>query len=132
MNRLLATVALLGAFTTTSAFAEGGISWAWNNEVTAEYSVDAEKTVMDYEPEMNISLSQDWGLDIGTKIPLYDSTATDSIVMFDVLDDGSRPNINFEVNYGGFGENVSVYGKTHWDIDKAERGEITVGMSFKF
>ena len=56
MNRLLATVALLGAFTSTSAFAEGGISWAWNNEVTAEYSVDAEKTIMDYEPEMNIVL----------------------------------------------------------------------------
>ena len=104
MNRLLATVALLGAFTSTSAFAEGGISWAWNNEVTAEYSVDAEKTIMDYEPEMNISLTQDWGIDIGTKIPLYDSTATDSIVVFDLLDDGSRPNINVEVNYGGLGE----------------------------
>ena len=132
MNRLLATVALLGAFTSTSAFAEVGISWAWNNEVTAEYSVDAEKTIMDYEPEMNISLTQDWGLDIGTKIPLYDSTATDSVVAFDVLDEGSRPNINFEVNYGGFGDNIELYGKTHWDIDAEERGEVTVGMSFSF
>ena len=132
MNRLLATVALLGAFTTTSAFAEGGISWAWNNEVTAEYSVDAEKTIMDYEPEMNISLTQDWGIDIGTKIPLYDSTATDSIVVFDLLDDGSRPNINFEVNYSGLYENIEIYGKTHWDIDEGERGDITLGTSFKF
>ena len=40
------------------------------------------------------------------------------------------PNINFEVNYGGFGDNIQLYGKTHWDIDAEERGEVTVGMSF--
>ena len=56
----------------------------------------------------------------------------DSIVLFDNLDDGSRPNIDFEVNYAGIADNVELYGKTHWDIDEAERGEITVGASFKF
>ena len=130
MNKLIATVALLGAFTTT-AYAEG-ISWHWNNEVTAEYSVDAEKTIMDYEPEMEIGFALDWSLDIGTKIPLYDSTAIDSVRIFDTLDEGNRPNINFEVTYGGFGDNLEVYGKTHWDIDKEDRGDVTVGMSFSF
>ena len=130
MNRLLATLALIGA-STTSAYAEG-ISWQWNNEVTAEYSVDAEKTILDYEPEMEIGLAPDWSLDIGTKIPLYDSTAIDSVRIFDTLDEGNRPNIDFEVTYGGFGENIEVYGKTHWDIDKEDRGDVTVGMSFSF
>ena len=130
MNRLLATVALVSAFT-TSAYAEG-ISWQWNNEVTAEYSVDAEKTILDYEPEMEIGLAPDWSLDIGTKIPLYDSTAIDSVRIFDTLDEGNRPNIDFEVNYGGFADNVELYGKTHWDIDEGERGEVTLGMSFSF
>ena len=46
---------------------------------------------MDYEPRNEHRPTQDWGPDIGTKIPLYDSTATDSVVAFDVLDEGSRP-----------------------------------------
>ena len=40
------------------------------------------------------------------------------------------PNINFEVNYGGSGDNIQAYGKTHWDIDKEDPGEVTVGASF--
>ena len=128
MKNLLATTALVSAIATSAT----AMDWSWENEITAEYSVDAEKTIMDYEPEMNISLTQDWGIDIGTKIPLYDSTATDSIVVFDLLDDGSRPNINLEVNYGGLYENIEIYGKTHWDIDEGERGDITIGTSFKF
>ena len=128
MKNLLATTALVSAIATSAT----AMDWSWENEITAEYSVDAEKTIMDYEPEMNISLTQDWGIDIGTKIPLYDSTATDSIVVFDLLDDGSRPNINFEVNYSGLYENIEIYGKTHWDIDEGERGDITLGTSFKF
>ena len=48
-----------------------------------------------------------------------------------MLDEGSRPkHRNFEVNYGGSGDNIQLYGKTHWDIDAEERGEVTVGMSF--
>ena len=108
------------------------MDWSWENEITAEYMVDAEKTSVVYEPEMTIGIVADWAVDIGTKIPMYDSTATDSIVLFDNLDDGSRPNINFELNYAGIADNVELYGKTHWDIDEAERGEITLGASFKF
>ena len=89
MNRLLAQLHYWVHLQLHPAYAEG-ISWAWNNEVQ-QYSVDAEKTIMDYEPRNEHRPTQDWGLDIGTKIPLYDSTATDSIVAFDVLDEGSRP-----------------------------------------
>ena len=128
MKNLLATTALISAIATSAT----AMDWSWENEITAEYMVDAEKTSIVYEPEMTIGIVADWAVDIGTKIPMYDSTATDSLVAFDILDDGSRPNINLEVNYGGLGENIELYGKTHWDIDEAERGDITVGASFKF
>ena len=128
MKNLIATTALICAMTTSAT----AMDWSWENEITAEYMVDAEKTSIVYEPEMTIGIVADWAVDIGTKIPMYDSTAKDSIVLFDNLDDGSRPNINLEVNYGGLADNVELYGKTHWDIDDGERGEVTVGMSFSF
>ena len=128
MKNLIATTALIGAMTTSAT----AMDWSWENEITAEYMVDAEKTSIVYEPEMTIGIVADWAVDIGTKIPMYDSTATDSIVLFDNLDDGSRPNIDFEINYAGIADNVELYGKTHWDIDEAERGDITLGASFKF
>ena len=128
MKKLLATTALISAIATSAT----AMDWSWENEITAEYMVDIEKTSIVYEPEMTIDVIADWAVDIGTTIPVYDSTADDSLVVFDTLEDGSRPNINLEVNYAGIRDNIELYGKTHWDIDKAERGEITVGMSFKF
>ena len=128
MKNLIATAALVSAIATSAT----AMDWSWENEITAEYMVDAEKTSIVYEPEMTIGIVADWAVDIGTKIPMYDSTAKDNIVLFDNLDDGTRPNINFEVNYGGLADNVELYGKTHWDIDEGERGEVTVGMSFSF
>ena len=128
MKNLIATTALISAIATSAT----AMDWSWENEITAEYMVDAEKTSIVYETEMTIGIVADWAVDIGTKIPMYVSTATDCIVLFDNLDDGSRPNINLEVNYGGLGENIELYSKTHWDIDEGERGEVTVGMSFSF
>tara|TARA_A100000164_G_scaffold322584_1_gene305877 strand:+ start:432 stop:815 length:384 start_codon:yes stop_codon:yes gene_type:complete len=127
MKTLLATTALIGAFATSAS----AIDWSWENEITAEYAVDAEKTSMVYEPEMTIGLATDWELDIGTKIHIYDSTAKDNFMLFDTLEEGSRPNLEFEVTYD-VRENVELYGKTEWDIDDAERDEVTIGMSFSF
>ena len=127
MKTLLATTALIGAFATSAS----AIDWSWENEITAEYAVDAEKTSMVYEPEITIGLATDWELDIGTKIQIYDSTAKDNFMLFDTLEEGSRPNLEFEVTYD-VRENVELYGKTEWDIDDAERDEVTIGMSFSF
>ena len=127
MKTLLATTALIGAFATSAS----AIDWSWENEITAEYAVDAEKTSMVYEPEITIGLATDWELDIGTKIQIYDSTAKDNFMLFDTLEEGSRPNLEFEVTYD-VRENVELYGKTEWDIDDAERDEVTIGASFSF
>ena len=127
MKTLLATTALIGAFATSAS----AIDWRWENEITAEYAVDAEKTSMVYEPEITIGLATDWELDIGTKIHIYDSTAKDNFMLFDTLEEGSRPNLEFEVTYD-VRENLELYGKTEWDIDDSERDEVTIGASFSF
>ena len=127
MKTLLATTALIGAFATSAS----AIDWSWENEITAEYAVDAEKTSMVYEPEITIGLATDWELDIGTKIQIYDSTAKDNFMLFDTLEEGSRPNLEFEVTYD-VRENLELYGKTEWDIDDSERDEVTIGASFSF
>ena len=128
MRNLLATTALVSAIATSAT----AMDWSWENEITAEYMVDAEKTSIVYEPEMTIGIVTDWAVDIGTKIPMYDSTSKDSVVLFDSLEDGSRPNIDFELNYGGLADNIELYSKTHWDIDEGERGEVTIGATFSF
>ena len=86
---------------------------------------------MVYEPEITIGLATDWELDIGTKIHIYDSTAKDNFMLFDTLEEGSRPNLEFEVTYD-VRENLELYGKTEWDIDDSERDEVTIGASFSF
>ena len=66
-----------------------------SHDVTAEYSVDNENTIMHYEPEIEWNHDQ-LELSIGTLISIYDSSATDSFMLFDTLDEGNRPNINLE------------------------------------
>ena len=52
-------------------------------------------------------------------------------MLFDTLEEGSRPNLEFEVTYD-VRENLELYGKTEWDIDDSERDEVTIGASFSF
>ena len=49
----------------------------------------------------------------------------------DVLEDGSRPNIDMSATYV-LTEGWEVYGKTHWDIDASEMGDIKVGATLNF
>ena len=105
-----------------------------SHDVTAEYSVDNEKTIMHYEPEIKWNQDQ-LGLSIGTLISIYDSSATDSFMLFDTLEEGNRPDINMELTYD-MGNMISlpieVYGKTGWDIDASERKDIKLGATISF
>ena len=105
-----------------------------SHDVTAEYSVDNEKTIMHYEPEIEWNQDQ-LGLSIGTLISIYDSSATDSFMLFDTLDEGNRPDVNLELTYD-MGDMiplpVEVYGKTSWDIDASERKDIKLGATISF
>lgn len=105
-----------------------------SHDVTAEYSVDNEKTIMHYEPEIEWNQDQ-LGLSIGTLISIYDSSATDSFMLFEMLDEGNRPNINVELTYN-MGDMIplplEVYGKTGWDIDASERTDIKLGATISF
>ena len=105
-----------------------------NHDVTTEYSVDNEKTIMKYEPEIEWNRDQ-LELSISTLISIYDSSATDSFMLFDTLDEGSRPDVNLELTYD-MGDMillpVEVYGKTSWDIDASERKDIKLGATISF
>ena len=105
-----------------------------SHDVTAEYSVDNENTIIKYEPEIEWNQDQ-LSLSIGTLISIYDSSATDSFMLFDTLDEGNRPNINLELTYD-MGDMiplpVEVYGKTSWDIDTSERKDIKLGATISF
>ena len=105
-----------------------------SHDVTAEYSVDNENTIMHYEPEIEWNHDQ-LELSIGTLISIYDSSATDSFMLFEMLDEGNRPNINVELTYN-MGDMIplplEVYGKTGWDIDASERTDIKLGATISF
>ena len=60
MKNLIATTALVSAIATSAT----AMDWSWENEITAEYTVDAEKTSVIYEPEMTIGIVADWAVDI--------------------------------------------------------------------
>jgi len=65
-------------------------------------------------------------------ITAYDSSLTgDSFVLFDTLDDGSRPNIDLGADYN-LGNGAELFAETKWDIDASDRTEIKVGVSFNF
>ena len=105
-----------------------------NHDVTTEYSVDNEKTIMKYEPEIEWNRDQ-LELSISTLISIYDASATDSFMWFDTLDEGRRPDGNLELTYD-MGDMillpVEVYGKTSWDIDASERKDIKLGATISF
>ena len=93
MRKLILT-AIAGLFFTGSAYAEtslgNGISL--ENEIVAKHLVDADKTSKDLTPEVTWTTGS---LDIwaNTKIGIYDSSATDSIVLADWFDQMPAMNI---------------------------------------
>ena len=129
MRKLLIT-AIAGLFLTGTAYADISIGsgLSLSNDITAKHKIDAEVTTADYTPEITWTRgSMDiWG---NTVISMYDSSATDSITLFDWLD--KSPTINMGADYD-INSATEVYAKTSWDMDAGERGEIEIGMSFSF
>ena len=129
MRKLILT-AIAGLFFTGSAYAEtslgNGISL--ENEIVAKHLVDADKTTMDLTPEVTWTTGS---LDIwaNTKIGIYDSSATDSIVLADWFD--QMPTMNIGADYD-INSSTEVYAKTSWNLDAGERGEMELGLSFSF
>jgi|TARA_B100000131_G_scaffold279076_1_gene284031 hypothetical protein len=122
--------AIAGLFFTGSAFAETmlGGGFSLENELKAKHLIDADQTTMDLTPEVTWTTGS---LDIwaNTKIGIYDSNATDSIVLTDWFD--QMPTMNVGADYD-INSSTEVYAKTSWNFDAGERGEMELGVSFSF
>ena len=105
---------------------------ALNTEVKAAYKIDAEATKVTINPEFVWTPGINMELTAGTTITGWDSSLTDDrFILFDAVEDGSRPDIELGANYA-WGSGVELYGETKWDMNAGERKEIELGVTYSF
>lgn len=123
--------ALMVAGTAQAADLAPGV--ALNTELKAWHEVDAEKNYITINPEVEWTPGVDGALtlSVGTVITAYETQTGDNFVLFDALDEGSRPNIDFGAEYD-LGNGAELFGETSWDVDAEDRTELKVGVSFNF
>jgi len=133
MRKTLALCALLATTVTTAQAADLAPGVTLDTEIKAWHKVDAETNHITINPEVNWTPnSGPLTLSVGTVITAYDSSlAGDSFILFDTLDDGSRPNIDFGADYAISG-NTTAFAETSWDIDNSDRTELSVGVKITF
>ena len=132
MRKTLIALATLFAATTAHAVdLAPGVSF--DTEIKAWHEVDAEKNYLTINPEVEWTPNAGaLSLSVGTVITAYETATTgDSFILFDTLDEGSRPNIDFGAEYD-LGNGAELFGETSWDVDNSERTEMKVGVSFTF
>ena len=120
---LAAAFAVIG----TPMLAEG---LRFGGEATNEYNLDTEQMTVTLTPEITYQFGQ-MDFTASSELSLYDSNAVDHFTATNLLDSGSRPDLDFGVTYylqGG----LKVYAETGWDIDAQERKDIVVGTTFAF
>ena len=105
-----------------------------DTEVKAWHEVDAETNHLTINPEVNWQPAPDGALtlSVGTVITAYETrTVGDNFILFDALDEGSRPNIDLGAEYN-LPNGAELFAETSWDVDAEERTDIKVGVSFSF
>jgi opacity protein-like surface antigen len=134
MKKIIATASFMALATSAGAMDLPVPGMSLDTEVKAWHKVDAETNHLTINPEINWQPAPDGALtlSVGTVITAYDSSLTgDTFVLFDTLDEGSRPNIDLGADYV-LGNGTELFAKTSWDIDAEDRTEIEVGVSFSF
>ena len=131
MRKTLIALATLFAATTAHAVdLAPGLSL--DTEVKAWHEVDAEKNYLTINPEVEWTPNAGaLTLSVGTVITAYETQTGDNFVLFDALDEGSRPNIDFGAEYD-LGNGAELFGETSWDVDAKDRTELKMGVSFTF
>lgn len=111
----------------TPMFAEG---LRFGGESTTEYNADQEHMTVTLTPKVTYA----WGqadFTASSELSMYDSAAADHFTAMNLLEEGSRPDLDIEATYylqGG----LSVFAKSGWDIDAKERKDVVVGATFAF
>ena len=130
---VLATVAAMAA-TSAAAIDLPAPGLTLDTEVKAWHEVDAETNHLTINPEVNWNPAPDGALtlSVGTVITAYETrTAGENFILFDALDEGSRPNIDLGAEYD-LGNGGELFATTSWDVDAEDRTELKVGVSFNF
>ena len=131
MKKIIAAASFMALATSAHAVdLAPGVSL--DTEVKAWHEVDAEKNYLTINPEVEWTPNAGaLTLSVGTVITAYETQTGDNFVLFDALDDGSRPNIDFGAEYD-LGNGAELFGETSWDVDAEDRTELKVGVSFTF
>ena len=103
---------------------------SFGGEVETEYNMDAEKMTVILTPETKYEMGAAT-FALSSDLSIYDSSAVDSWTATNLLEEGSRPDIDVTVEYT-LQDGLTVYGETGWDIDAKERKDIVVGTTFEF
>ena len=122
---IAAAIVLAGA----PLYAEG---FSFGGEVDSEYKLDAASMTVTLSPEVNYDMGL-WNFEASTDISVYNnkSVADSDFVLFDALDNGTHPVLDFEVTYG-LRDNVELSAGSSWDLNAGKRGDVTIGASFSF
>ena len=133
MRKTLTALAVALTATSASAMDLPMPGMSLDTEIKAWHEVDAETNHLTINPEVNYTPNDGpLTLSVGTVITAYETRSVgDNFVLFDTLDSGSRPNIDFGVDYD-LGNGAELFGETSWDVDNEDRTELKVGVSFSF
>jgi hypothetical protein len=131
-NILIAAIAALGFTATTAAAFELPIpGLELNNEVVAEYKVDAETATLTATPELAYSPSFVGGLTATAGIEIDVWSKADGFTLTDTFD--VKPEILLGVTYApGAIDFVELELGTSYDFEAADRSEITMTATFNF
>jgi len=116
-------LAVATTLTASSLFANeiGATGISWGIETTTEYNTESEVLTLTTTPELNYTM---WNLDL---------TASSDIAIYNeefVLGD-KNPTLDFEISKMMM-EQVEIYAKTGYDLEKDEMNDIIVGATFSF
>jgi len=103
---------------------------SFGGEVETEYNMDAEKMTVILSPETRYEMGAAT-FTLSSDLSIYDSSAVDSWTATNLLEEGSRPDIDVTVEYV-LQDGLTVYGETGWDIDAKDRKDVIVGVNFAF
>jgi hypothetical protein len=103
---------------------------SFGGEVETEYNMDAEKMTVILTPETKYEMGAAT-FAVSSDLSIYDSSAVDHWTAMNLMDEGSRPDIDVEVTYK-LQDGLTVYGETGWDIDAKDRKDVIVGVNFAF
>ena len=128
LYKLAAAVALTAGFAQTVHSAELGSNISLDTEVKTTYKVDAETTVATINPELSYNGFENFELEVGTTLNLWENVGTTSDIT-DELD--HLPVLEFGATYN-LSDNMDLELGWNYDLEAEKRSDISLSASFNF